>query len=287
MKIEFDLNAQDIVTDGKRIALYSDAGFAIVRDLWLKVGWNQKYAYTYSWFGVPIIQLPDDMIRYQEAVFALRPDVIVETGIAHGGSLVYSASLCRLIGKGRVIGVDIEIRPHNRTRLEAHPLMPSITLIEGSSIAPAIVAEVKSLIGADETVLVVLDSNHSYAHVTAELDAYAPLVTPFLHRSYRRICASQRRAGGKPEWVDDNPARAAEDFAARNPAFAIAEPTRPFNEFTLAGNVTHWPSAGSTSTVTTCVLGTGRITQGNSTHSVAMACQLTGPSPVSRSVYVL
>lgn len=245
MKIEFDLDARDIVIDGRRVALYSDAGFAIVRDLWLKVGWNQKYAYTYSWLGVPIIQLPDDMIRYQEAVFALKPDVIVETGIAHGGSLVYSASLCRLIGKGRVIGVDIEIRPHNRTRLEAHPLIPSITLIEGSSIAPAIVAEVKSQISADETVLVVLDSNHSYAHVTAELDAYAPLVTPGSYivatDGIMRDLTDVPR--GKPEWADDNPARAAEDFAARNPAFAIAEPAWPFNESTLAGNVTHWPSA--------------------------------------------
>ena len=82
------------------------------------MGWNQKYNYTFTWFGISIIQLPDDMLRYQEAVFALQPDVIIETGIAHGGSLVFSASLCKLIGKGRVIGIDVNVRPHNRVRLE-------------------------------------------------------------------------------------------------------------------------------------------------------------------------
>jgi cephalosporin hydroxylase len=250
MKIEFDLDARDIVIDGRRVALYSDAGFAIVRDLWLKVGWNQKYAYTYSWLGVPIIQLPDDMIRYQEAVFALKPDVIVETGIAHGGSLVYSASLCRLIGKGRVIGVDIEIRPHNRTRLEAHPLIPSITLIEGSSIAPAIVAEVKSRISADETVLVVLDSNHSYAHVTAELDAYAPLVTP---GSY--IVATDGIMRGRQSGPRGRGFRGAQSGLCDRRAGVAVQRVDPRRQcHPLAERV------AQACALTTCVLGTGRAT---------------------------
>jgi cephalosporin hydroxylase len=246
MKIEIDFDAREIRTgDGKGIALYSDEGFRLVKDLWLKVGWNQKYNYTFTWFGIPIIQLPDDMLRYQEAVFALQPDVIIETGIAHGGSLVFSASLCKLIGKGRVIGIDIDVRPHNRARLESHPLNGLITLIEGSSVSPDVVASVKQHVRAGEKVLVALDSNHSYDHVSAELAAYAPLVTP---GSYiiatdglmRDLTGVPR---GEPTWDLDNPARAAEDFVTKHRDFVLEEPVWKFNESTLAGNVTHWPSA--------------------------------------------
>jgi cephalosporin hydroxylase len=245
MKINFDLDEQAIDIDGKRVELHSADGFRVVKDLWLKVGWSQKYMYTFTWFGVPIIQLPDDMLRYQEVVFDLKPDVIVETGIAHGGSLVFSASLCRLLGKGRVIGVDIEIRPHNRAQLDAHPLKPSITLVEGPSTAGDIVSQVKSLINPDETVLVLLDSNHSFAHVTDELLAYAPLVTPGSYiiatDGIMRDLADVPQ--GKIDWIRDNPARAAEEFVAKNPSFVIAEPAWKFNESALGGNVTHWPSA--------------------------------------------
>ena len=200
---------------------------------------------SFTWFGVPVIQLPDDMIRYQEAVFALQPDVIVETGIAHGGSLVYSASLCKAMGKGRVIGVDIEIRPHNRKRLEAHPLFPLITLIEGSSVAPEIVSQVTSLIKPGETVLVVLDSNHTYAHVMAELEAYSPLVTKGSYILSTDGCMRDLTdvPRGRKDWDKDNPANAAEDFVKKNPAFVIGEPAWAFNESTLSQNVTHWPSA--------------------------------------------
>jgi cephalosporin hydroxylase len=246
MKIEIDFDTKEILTgEGKRIALYSDEGFMLVKDLWLRVGWNQKYNYTFTWFGIPIIQLPDDMLRYQEAVFALQPDVIIETGIAHGGSLVFSASLCKLIGKGRVIGIEIDVRPHNRVRLELHPLKSLITLIEGSSVSPDIVARVKQHVQADEKVLVALDSNHSYAHVAAELAAYAPLVTPGSYiiatDGLMRDLAQVPR--GDPAWERDNPARAAEDFVAKHSDFVLEEPPWKFNESTLAGNVTHWPSA--------------------------------------------
>jgi cephalosporin hydroxylase len=245
MKINFDLDEQTIDVDGKCVELYSPDGFRIVKNLWLKVGWSQKYMYTFTWFGVPIIQLPDDMVRYQEVVFDLKPDVIVEMGVAHGGSLVYSASLCRLLGKGRVIGVDIEIRPHNRARLDAHPLKPSITLIEGSSTAGDIVGQVKSLINPGETVLVVLDSNHSFAHVRDELLAYAPLVTPgsYIIATDGIMRDLAEVPQGKVDWIRDNPARAAEEFVAKNPSFVIAEPAWKFNESMLSGNVTHWPSA--------------------------------------------
>ena len=209
------------------------------------MGWNQKYPYCFSWFGVPIIQLPEDMLRYQEAVFALKPDVIVETGVAHGGSAVFSASLCRLIGKGRVIAIDVEIRPHNRKRIESHPLFDLITLVEGSSTAPEVVEQVRSAIRSGETVLVVLDSNHSYAHVAGELAAYAPMVTEgswiVATDGVMREVADVPR--GKQEWDKDNPLEAARDFVSANPDFIIQPPDWPFNESTLSENITHWPDA--------------------------------------------
>ncbi|HTX50273.1 MAG TPA: CmcI family methyltransferase, partial [Caulobacteraceae bacterium] len=120
MRMVVDTLNNTIDVDGVEIPLYSDEAFNKLSDLWVKVGWNQRYSYTFSWLGIPIIQLPEDLVRYQEAVFGLKPDVIVETGIAHGGSAILSASLLKLIGKGRVVAVDIEIRPRNRERIEAH-----------------------------------------------------------------------------------------------------------------------------------------------------------------------
>lgn len=114
---------------------YTPEAFHYLSAMWVKMGWGLKYIYTFTWMGRPIIQLPDDMFRVQEVIYSLKPDVIVETGIAHGGSLIFYASLCKTIGKGRVIGVDIEIRPHNREAIEKHPLFPYITLIEGNAVS--------------------------------------------------------------------------------------------------------------------------------------------------------
>jgi cephalosporin hydroxylase len=137
-----------------------------------------RYSYNFSWMGRPIIQYPQDMVAMQEILWRTRPEVLVETGVAHGGSLVYYASLMELAGgPGRVIGVDIEIRPHNRAAIEAHPMAKRIALVEGSSVAPEVVARVRELAAGARGVMVVLDSNHSHAHVLAELRAYAPLVT--------------------------------------------------------------------------------------------------------------
>src|SRR5215467_6557676 len=141
--------AEVVVQDGdreKRFPLASPEGFAAVSNAWLRAGWDTKYVYSFTWLGRPIIQLPEDMIRLQEVIHAAQPDVIVETGVAHGGSLVYYASLCKAMDSGRVIGVDIEIRPHNRAAIEAHPLFSLITLIEGGATDPRIVALVKSLV---------------------------------------------------------------------------------------------------------------------------------------------
>lgn len=185
------------------------------------------------------------MVRFQEVVFQVRPDVIVETGVAHGGSLVYSATLCKALDRGRVIGVDVEIRPHNRKAIEAHPLAGFITLVEGSSTAPEVVERVRSLIRPGERVLVVLDSNHSKAHVLAELAAYGPMVSvgSYAVATDGIMAAVAGRPGAKPEWAWDNPAEAAREFTARDPRFGLEEPAFPFNEGKIAERVTHWPSA--------------------------------------------
>jgi len=232
-------------TSASQMPLYSKEAFDLLSQQWLKVGWDQKYVYTFSWMGRPIIQLPEDIIRTQEVIYRVKPDVIVETGVAHGGSLIFYASLMTAMGRGRVIGVDIEIRPHNRAAIEAHEMFPKITLIEGSSTAPEIVAQVKSLIQPGETVLVLLDSNHTKAHVAAELEAYHDLVTPGSYivatdGSMRDLHDVPR---GNPEWTWDHPAAAAQEFAARHREFVLEQPAWPFNESALTDNITHWPDA--------------------------------------------
>lgn len=153
-----------------------------------------KYSYNFAWLGRPVIQYPQDMVAVQEIVWRTRPDLIIETGIAHGGSLVMSASLlamldyCDAVEAGatldprrtnrRVLGVDIDIRAHNRAAIEAHPMAHRIDMVQGSSIASEIVQEVQNAARGFERVLVLLDSNHTHDHVLAELEAYAPLVTP-------------------------------------------------------------------------------------------------------------
>ncbi len=226
-------------------SLYSKEAFELISQQWVRVGWDQKYSYTFSWLGVPIIQLPEDMLRIQELIYTLQPDVILETGVAHGGSLVYYASLCKAMEHGRIIGVDIEIRPHNRKAIETHSLFPWITLIEGNSVAAEIVAQAASLIQPGETVLVILDSNHTKAHVRAELEAYAGLVTAGSYivatDGVMKDVADTPR--GKPEWADDHPTAAAAEFVAEHPEFVLEVPTWPFNESELEENITHWPGA--------------------------------------------
>jgi cephalosporin hydroxylase len=136
-----------------------------------------KYSYNFSWLGRPIIQFPEDIVAMQEIIWRVKPDLIVETGIAHGGSLILWGSLLELIGgDGHVVGIDIEIRPPNRVEIEGHPLWRRVTMIEGSSIDPAVVAQVRALAADRRRVLVVLDSNHTRDHVRKELDLYASLV---------------------------------------------------------------------------------------------------------------
>jgi cephalosporin hydroxylase len=249
MRLTIDTDARKLLLeDGQQrreFELYSKPAFELLSQQWLKVGWNEKYPYTFSWMGRPIIQLPEDIIRTQEVIYRVQPDVIIETGVAHGGSLVFHASLCKTIGRGRVVGVDIEIREHNRKAIEAHELFSFITLIEGSSTAPAVVNQVRSLVQPNERVMVILDSNHERAHVLAELEAYHSLVTPGSYivatdGSMQDLFDVPR---GKPEWVTDNPSAAAAEFAARHSEFVVEQPLWPFNESELTQNITHWPGA--------------------------------------------
>lgn len=249
MRLTIDTDAGVVTAEtgaGRReVPLDSPEAFRMISEQWVAVGWTQKYTYGFSWLGRPIIQLPEDMVRVQELIYQLRPDVIVETGVAHGGSLVFSATLCKALDHGRVIGVDVEIRPLNRVAIEAHPLAGFITLVEGSSTAPEVVERVRGLIRPGERVLVVLDSNHSKAHVLAELAAYGPMVSvgSYVVATDGIMAAVAGRPGARPEWAWDNPAEAAREFAARDPRFRLEEPTFPFNEGKIAERVTHWPSA--------------------------------------------
>lgn len=249
MKFTVDTDARILTldsADGQReLDLYTNEAFDVLSHYWLTIGWAQRYVYTFSWMGRPIIQLPEDMVRIQEVIYQVKPDVIIETGVAHGGSLIFYASLCKIIGKGRIVGIDIEIRPHNRQAIEAHELSPFITLVEGSSTARSIIENVYGLVKPGETVLVILDSNHTKAHVREELEAYCELVTP---DSYIVATDGIMRdlddvPRGKPEWASDNPTEAAAEFAATHSEFVLEQPAWPFNESALTANVTHWPGA--------------------------------------------
>ena len=149
----------------------------------MKASTLPKYSYNFSWLGRPIIQYPQDMIAMQELIWSIQPDLIIETGIAHGGSLIFYASLLELNAAcggppdAEVLGVDIDIRAHNRAAIAAHPMFKRITRIEGSSIAPDIIAQIKAKAAGQQRVLVCLDSNHTHDHVLAELEAYAPLTS--------------------------------------------------------------------------------------------------------------
>ena len=171
----------------------NDAAWKKQSGQWLESAFRQKYMYNFAWLGRPIIQLPADMVAFQEIVWNVRPDLIIETGIAHGGSLILSASMLALLDycdaveqgtvvdpkkpKRRVLGIDIDIREHNRKAIETHPLAGCIDMVEGSSIADETVQKVKKAAAGFTRILLCLDSNHTHDHVLAELDAYAPLVS--------------------------------------------------------------------------------------------------------------
>lgn len=243
---------QIIKDDGTITSLYSANGFKIISDLWLKVGWDQKYLYGFTWLGRPIIQNPDDMVRMQEIIYSIKPNFIIETGIAHGGSLIYYASLLHAIGHGRVVGIDIEIRPHNQKALEEHELFPLIELIEGDSTELSTIEQVSSIVKTDKKIIIILDSAHDYEHVLKELKLYSKFVSSgsymvvtdgsqeYLHETPR---SKRDYPGYVDTWPKNNPKKAAEDFVKENSEFKIVEPIFPFNEGNINFRITHWPSA--------------------------------------------
>jgi cephalosporin hydroxylase len=189
-----------------------------------------KYSYNFSWLGRPIIQYPQDIVAMQELIWSLQPELIVETGIAHGGSLIFSASMLELNAAcggpadARVVGIDIDIRAHNRKAIEAHPMCRRISMIEGSSVAPEVVATVRAMAAGRKSVLVCLDSNHTHEHVLAELEAYAPLTTV---GSYCVVFDTivedlpEALSGERPWGPGDNPKTAARRYLSEHPEFEV------------------------------------------------------------------
>lgn len=158
-------------------SLQEDKDVQALSRIWVREIARHRYAYNFSWLGRPLIQFPQDMVAIQELIWKIRPEVVIETGVAHGGSLIFSASMLELLGEdGFVIGVDIDIRAHNRAEIEKHPLAKRIKLVQGSSIDEGIAAQVRELAAGKKRVLVILDSNHTHEHVLEELRLYSPLV---------------------------------------------------------------------------------------------------------------
>jgi len=188
----FDMQFEDEVKQHIR-SLAADVDLNLISTNWINKSAESKYTYNFRWLGRPIIQYPQDMVALQELIWQIKPDLIIETGIAHGGSLVLSGSMlalldmCEAIEAGqsfdpktsrrKVLGLDIDIRAHNRAAIEAHPMASRIQMIQGSSIAPEVIEQVQRVAAGYQRVLVCLDSNHTHEHVLAELQAYAPLVS--------------------------------------------------------------------------------------------------------------
>jgi cephalosporin hydroxylase len=217
-----------------------DKDFLDLSDKWIRTSIRHKYAYNFSWLGRPIMQVPQDIYAIQEIVWTIKPDLIIETGIAHGGSLIMSASMlalidyCEAVNQTKVLdvqksircvlGIDIEIRPHNRKAIEAHPMAHLIEMIEGSSIEPDIVEQVKEKAKGHEKILIFLDSNHTHSHVLAELEAYASLTSVGSYCVVWDTGIEDLPAGfctGRPWGKGNNPKTAVFDFLRTNDDFII------------------------------------------------------------------
>lgn len=186
---------------------------------------QHEYSYHFRWMGLPIIQYPQDVVAMQELIWSVQPDAIVETGIARGGSLIFYASMLHLLDRGGiVVGVDIDIRDHNRAAIEAHPMARHVHMIHGSAIDEAVVAQVRDRIAGRNRVLVVLDSMHSHAHVLEELRLYSPLVTKGSYLVVFDTCIEQLPAElypNRPWGPGDNAWTAVQEFLRTNDRFEI------------------------------------------------------------------
>lgn len=182
------------------------------------------YSYNFTWMGRPIIQYPQDMIAMQEIIWEVKPDLIIETGIAHGGSIIYYASILELIGKGQVLGIDIDIREHNRAEIERHPMSKRINMLQGSAISEDIIKQIKPYAAGKNTVMVCLDSNHTHAHVLGELTLYSPFVTVGSYLVAFDTIVEDLPADlykDRPWAVGDNPKTAVQEFLQGNDDFVI------------------------------------------------------------------
>jgi cephalosporin hydroxylase len=197
--------------------------------IWTRETNQHRYTYNFSWLGRPIIQYPQDMVAMQELMWEVKPDLIIETGIAHGGSLIFSASMLELVAsctgsEGEVLGVDIDIRAHNRKAIEEHPMSKRISMIQGSSIAPEVIAQVVARAKGKKRILVILDSNHTHDHVLAELKAYAPLTSV---GSYCIVFDTliddmpKRLLGERPWGHGDSPKTAVHEYLKSHDEFVI------------------------------------------------------------------
>lgn len=200
------------------VDIYSKEGFELISELWLKTSAHHRLMYEPTWLGIPIIQYSSDVVMMQELLWKVRPDVIIETGVAHGGTAILYASILELIGKGQVVGIDIEIRQYNKIAIQGHPLSKRIQLIEGSSVSDEVLQQVERLVEGKQTVMVTFDSNHSYEHVKREIELYSKFVTP---DSYMVVMDGAQAQvwdlpNGKAEWKTDNPLKAIEEFISEN-----------------------------------------------------------------------
>ena len=210
---------ENIETQGKNNALLISSKNFIENSI------KSKYSYNFSWMGRPIIAYPQDMIAMQELIWEIKPDLIIEAGVAHGGSIIYYASLLELIGlDGLVLGIDIDIRKHNRDLIEAHPMMKRIQLIEGSSTSDNVFQQVKKIASTKKKIMVCLDSNHTHEHVLNELKLYAPLTSI---NSYCIVFDTvvedlpKNQYNDRPWDVGNNPKTAVWEFLKENDDFEI------------------------------------------------------------------
>ena len=213
------LRAQHIDTLG------ADQSLRETTRAWFQSASKHRYSYHFDWMGIPIIQFPQDLVALQEVVWASKPDAIIETGIAHGGSLVFYASLMRAMGiDSPVIGIDVDIRGHNRELLDQHPLRSRIELIEGSSTAPETLVQVRKALGSATNPVVVLDSNHEFSHVLLELELYSAFVK---RGSYLVVLDTivddmpEDFSEGRPWGPGRGPKRAVAEFLKKNQRFSV------------------------------------------------------------------
>ena len=191
---------------------------------WMLHAHKYKYNYNYTWLGRPIIKYPNDVVFMQEIIWDVKPDLIIDVGIAHGGSIIFYASMLELIGKGKVVGIDIDIRKHNRIEIEKHPMYKRVTMLEGSSVSGEIINKVREIAKNEKKVMVFLDSYHTHEHVLKELELYAPLVTRdsyiVVSDTFIEYCP-KGYFFNRPWDVGNNPLTALREFISKNNNFTI------------------------------------------------------------------